>query len=80
MRRLGLATRVLLVMVLVGALDWGLIGFFNFNAVDALLGGGAREQTGALSRFFYALVGLAGIGVILGLLVRDEQAPPRSAG
>jgi uncharacterized protein len=52
--------KVALVVAIIGALNWGLIGFFNFNLVDAIFGGGAREQTSALSRVVYALVGLCG--------------------
>jgi uncharacterized membrane protein YuzA (DUF378 family) len=53
--------KTLLVLAIIGALNWGLIGFFNFNLVDAILGGGAREDTSTLSRILYAIVGLAGV-------------------
>ncbi len=53
----------LTVVAIIGAINWGLIGFFNWNLVDAIFGGGAREQTGAVSRFIYALVGLAGLAL-----------------
>lgn len=53
-----------MVIAIVGAVNWGLIGFFNFNLVDAIFGGGAREETSGLSRVIYALVGLAGLASI----------------
>ena len=53
--------KVLFIVAIIGALNWGLIGFFNFNLVDAIFGGGAREATSGLSRVIYALVGLAGL-------------------
>jgi len=46
-----------LILVIIGALNWGLIGLFNFDLVAALLGG----QTSFLSRVVYSLVGLAGL-------------------
>lgn len=54
-------TKLLLILTVLGAVNWGLVGFFNFNAVDALLGGGAREETSTVSRIAYALVGIAGL-------------------
>jgi uncharacterized membrane protein YuzA (DUF378 family) len=50
-----------MVLAIIGALNWGLIGFFNWNVVDAIFGGGAQEMTSAASRVVYALVGLAGL-------------------
>lgn len=50
-----------MVLAIIGAINWGLIGFFNWNLVDAIFGGGAREMTSGLSRIIYAIVGLAGL-------------------
>lgn len=61
--RYGPLLTFVLVLSIIGALNWGLIGFFNWNLVDAILGGGAREETSALSRVIYALVGLAGLAL-----------------
>jgi uncharacterized membrane protein YuzA (DUF378 family) len=44
------------VLVVVGAINWGLVGAFNFNLVAALLG----DMTTA-ARIVYGLVGLAGL-------------------
>ncbi len=46
-----------LTVVIVGAVNWGLVGFFNFNLVGMLTGGG----TSFIARIIYALVGIAGI-------------------
>jgi uncharacterized membrane protein YuzA (DUF378 family) len=46
-----------LVLVIVGAINWGLIGLFQFDLVATLFGG----PTAALSRIVYSLVGLAGV-------------------
>jgi uncharacterized protein len=53
-----------LVIAVIGAVNWGLVGFLNFNLVDALLGGGAAEETSTASRVIYALVGLAGLAAL----------------
>jgi uncharacterized protein len=50
---------VALFLVIVGAVNWGLVGLFQFDLVAALLGG----QTATLSRIVYTLVGLSGVVV-----------------
>lgn len=52
---------VVVLVAVVGAINWGLIGFFNFNLVDAIFGGGRHEETSSASRVVYAIVGLAGL-------------------
>ncbi|MDT8716339.1 DUF378 domain-containing protein [Clostridium sp. 19966] len=47
---------IALLLVVIGAVNWGLIGFFQFNLVSALFG----DMT-TLSRIIYALVGIAGL-------------------
>lgn len=54
---MGIIYRIALVLVIVGAINWGLIGLFQFDLVAALFGG----QDSALSRIVYSLVGLAGL-------------------
>ena len=46
-----------LTVVIVGAVNWGLVGFFNFNLVGMLTGGG----TSFIARIIYALVGIASV-------------------
>lgn len=53
MRALNLIT---LILVIVGAINWGLIGAFEFNLVTALFG-----VDSTLTRLVYILVGLSGI-------------------
>lgn len=52
---------IALVLVIVGALNWGLVGLFQFDLVAALFGG----QAGLLSRVVYSLVGVSGVVVAL---------------
>ncbi|KUF31628.1 MULTISPECIES: DUF378 domain-containing protein [unclassified Lysinibacillus] len=61
--------RIALVLVIIGAINWGLIGFFRFDLVAYLFGG----QTAVLSRWIYALVGLAGLITIPILVKRFED-------
>ena len=60
--------RISLVLAIIGAINWGLVGLFRFDLVAFLFGG-----TGAvLSRIVYTLVALAGIWCI-SLLFRDRE-------
>jgi uncharacterized membrane protein YuzA (DUF378 family) len=52
-----LTVAIVRALVLIGALNWGLIGFFRFDLVAALFGG----QQSFLSRTVYALVGIAAV-------------------
>nr|PZN72673.1 MAG: DUF378 domain-containing protein [Bacillota bacterium] len=51
-------------LVIIGALNWGLIGLFGFDLVAFLFGG----QMSLVSRIVYTLVGIAGV-VLIGDLV-----------
>jgi uncharacterized membrane protein YuzA (DUF378 family) len=48
-----------LVLTIVGGLNWGLVGGFDFNLVDALFGEGST-----LSRIVYVLVGLSALYLV----------------
>lgn len=48
---------IALILILVGALNWGLWGFFQFDLVAWLFGGNSTW----LARLVYAIVGLAGV-------------------
>lgn len=58
--------KIALVLVIIGAINWGLIGFFNFNLVAMLFG----DMT-IISRIIYALVGISGLWAIKLLFDRD---------
>lgn len=64
---------ILYALPIVGAVNWGLIGVFNWNLVDAIFGGGTAEETSSASRIVYTLVGLAGIALAL-LLPRERES------
>ncbi|WP_258728064.1 DUF378 domain-containing protein [Bacillus atrophaeus] len=64
--------RIALVLTIIGAINWGLIGFFQFDLVAAIFGG----QSSALSRTIYGLVGIAGL-INLGLLFKPSEEASR---
>ncbi len=47
---------IALILVIIGAINWGLIGLFKFNLVDTIFG-----TMSALSRIIYTLVGISGL-------------------
>ena len=61
--------KISLVLVIIGALNWGSIGLFQFDLVAWIFGG----QGAILSRIVYTLVALAGIWCI-SLLFRESDA------
>jgi uncharacterized protein len=74
---MGTLYRIALVLVIIGAVNWGLIGFFQFDLVASIFGG----QTAGLSRIIYALVGIAGlisIPILMKPLDVEEDAPSTS--
>jgi len=60
--------RIALILVIIGALNWGSIGLFQFDIVGWVFGG----QGAILSRIIYTLVALAGIWCI-SLLFRENE-------
>ena len=59
--------RLALLLVIIGAINWGLIGLVRYDLVASLFGG----QATYVSRIIYALVGLAGLYTIT-LLFKDR--------
>lgn len=65
--------KIALILVIVGALNWGAVGLFSFDAV-AWISGGA---TTLLARIIYIAVALAGIWCI-SLLFRENEEVART--
>ena len=61
--------RIALILAVIGALNWGGIGLFQFDTVAWLFGG----QDNIISRIIYVVVGLAGLWCI-SLLFRNTEA------
>ena len=59
--------RIALILVIIGALNWGTVGLFGFDMVAFLCGG----QMAVLSRIIYSVVGIAGLWCV-SLLFRER--------
>ncbi len=59
--------KVCLTLTIIGAINWGLIGLFDFNLVDTIFGVGSM-----LSRLIYIIVGICGIVNIWTLMSHIE--------
>lgn len=59
--------KIALVFTIIGALNWGLMGFFEFNLVASLFGADT-----VITRIVYSLVGICGI-INIGLLFDDME-------
>ncbi|MFR7592048.1 MAG: DUF378 domain-containing protein [Longibaculum sp.] len=59
--------KIALVFTIIGAINWGLIGLFNFNLVESIFG------TSVLSAIIYMIVGIAGIINIMLLFTDLDQ-------
>lgn len=60
-----------LILVIIGAVNWGLVGLFEFNIVSVLFG-----TFSAITRIIYCLIGIAGL-VSISLLMRDRTTTTR---
>ncbi len=52
------------VLVVIGGLNWGLVGFFKYNLVDEIFGAGSTA-----ARVIYAIVGLAALYMFYTMVV-----------
>lgn len=66
------ATWVAIVLSVIGAINWGLVGLFDFNLVSALFG-----PMSTLSRIIYVLVGLSGLYLLFAAATAESRAMPR---
>lgn len=62
--------KLVLILMIIGGINWGLIGFFNFNLVTSIFGDGLL----VISRIIFAIVGLAALYGI-SFLFGDDQDP-----
>lgn len=58
---------VALVLVIIGALNWGLVGFFSYNLVEAIFG------TETLVKIIYDLVGISALYMIIAAFSMSED-------
>ena len=59
--------KLILILMIIGGINWGLVGFFNYNLVSSIFG----VKLEVISRIIYAVVGLAALYGI-SFLFKDE--------
>ncbi len=69
-----------LILVIIGAINWGLVGLFQYDLVAALFGGAGAM----ISRIIYSLIGIAGIYALIPLfrdnrVTTDNRSPRNEA-
>lgn len=65
-KKMKIIDTIALVLVIIGAIVWGLIGLFNFNLVEMIFG-----NMTIISRIIYVLVGISGLWAIKLLFDHD---------
>ncbi|MFP3721411.1 DUF378 domain-containing protein [Niallia circulans] len=66
--------KIALILIIIGAINWGLIGLFQFDLVAAIFGG----QHAGFSRIIYSIVGIAGL-LSLSLLFSSKSLSKTSS-
>ncbi len=66
---MAIVKRVAYILMIIGAIVWGLIGLFNFNLVAFIF----DNISEVISRIIYSLVGVAGIIGLIGLFLPDDD-------
>ena len=69
---MNMIQKIALVFTIIGAINWGLIGLFNFNLVEAVFG------EALLSAIIYMIVGIAGIINIMSVSYTHLTLPTNS--
>ena len=59
--------KIVLILIVIGAINWGLIGLFNFNLVSTIFG-----NMSLISRIIYILVGVSGLWGIKLLFTNND--------
>lgn len=58
-----------LALVIIGGINWGLVGFFDYNLVDGIFGAGS-----VVARVVYSVVGLAAVWTLVAWIVKVSNA------
>jgi uncharacterized membrane protein YuzA (DUF378 family) len=67
MKKMGLLGLICQILVLIGALNWGLVGAFRFDLVYKIFG------AGIVSRIVYIVVGIAAVYLIVDLFMPKSE-------
>ena len=66
---MAIVNKIALALIIVGALNWGLVGLFSFDLVAWIFGG----ATAVMARILYILIALAGVWSISMLFMDTEE-------
>lgn len=66
---MAIVKKVAYILMIIGALVWGMVGLFNFNLVSFIF----DNISVVISRIIYTLVGVAGVVGIIGLFYHDDD-------
>lgn len=66
---MSILQKIALILVIIGALNWGLVGLFDFNLIAFLF----DNISVIISRIIYSLVGVAGIISIASLAIPTDN-------
>lgn len=69
MQKINTLDWVAILLVIIGGINWGLVGFFKYNLVDSIFG----VET-MVSRIIYGLVGLASLWMIYTAVKLSDKA------
>ena len=70
MRNMNALEWISLILTIIGGINWGLVGAFNFDLVATLFG-----PMSTLSRIIYVLVGLAALYMLIPVIAKRESTP-----
>lgn len=65
-------SKTALILVIIGAINWLLVGVFQWDLVTTLFGGDTIRVSSGLSRIIYTLVGIAGLYSLTFLFTEDK--------
>lgn len=66
---MAIVKRVAYILMIIGAIVWGMIGLFNFNLVAFIF----DNISEVISRIIYSLVGVAGVIGLISLFMPDDS-------
>lgn len=65
-----------LILLVIGGINWGLIGLFNFDLVAAIFGG----QASLLARIIYVIVGVSALYIAVDMFTFEKRTAERHVG
>lgn len=66
--KLNVLDWIAIILVVIGAINWGLVGWLDYNLIDSIFG-----VSSTLARIIYAVVGVAGLWVIYTVTKSNNQ-------